>query len=330
MRPRARLGTAVHGLARTAAVAAAIGFVAAAYAPPSPHDPQLAPPAQLVTPIQATPKDPCEEVAGKIRDCIGTQLMSAIPNPFAAVYDADSAHHPTGGKFIVTSCEPGNANLYIIGPHGESPQYWTSPLTSDGRGIAIGGKEVLGQDYIWGAAANGEIIKVDFDANYDCPMGTEAVCMTGIAWDKRSNSLIVYDFGDPYNSSLPKPPRLLQYDVVTGEKRSEVSLAAYFPDGDGYCSFGVACDGCDGNFYIPSFGSKKCLRLTPQYINSGTKLNGFQQAKTLFWDDAGFPTITGVLGISYDADGTKLAFIDSDIGSRLFTADDGCCWLLAD
>lgn len=292
------------------------------YSNPPPDTPpiRVTQPVHQVEPIKAPTSAAawqCDEVVGRVRAYADVDA-GIIPSPFAAVYDRDLSHDLTGGHFIVTSCDPDfGCSLYVMGLHGEDQHVFSSgALTSAGRGITIGARGAVGRDWIWAVDMDNRITKIDWDGqcdNFGLPF--EVKCALGIAYDTRSSSILLYDYGD-YPEYIN---RIHQLDPASLVIRNTVDS----PVNDG---MGIACDGCSGTMYISRLGTEHFLEVTPVY--QGNVLTALANPQTRAWHDEGFPVIDDAGGLSYNAATRQLVLTnmgwDGDPG--IFTSiDDGCC-----
>ncbi len=315
MSPRACIEPILYGLMKSVAVVAAFGVVAAAYAPPILETAEPAPRPRPASPKDMSARSPCTETIGEVRTYIQVSHNS-IPSPFSAVYDPVGAqtHPSTGHKFIVTSEEPENRQLYIIGPNGDNPDMWEPGpiLQSSGRGITIGGKKTsLGQDYIWASDMNNEISMITFGGGYT-HWPTIATTMGDITWDSNTNTLLIYDCGDLENQ------RILQYDVVSHQKVSEI------PSPRSYCQ-GIAYDGCNSLLFISMHGAYQCFTYRPAY-NASHQLTGLTDEHAYTWSNGSY--LNDVNALFYRSDICQIGALngaDTSASEGIATSiDDGC------
>lgn len=331
MGTRHSIDTIVHGLMRGARATAfasllcLLPYTTPSYSQPRSKDSVPAArltaahkshPTYVTTPPRAQLTYQCEEELGAVRD-----YFSMSPNdpncpssPFSAVYDSASpSEHPlTGGKFIVTSAD--SPDLYVIGSEGENPKSWITPLQSNGRGITIGGKNIVGEDFIWVASENGHISRVSFDGNYLPPEHTEAVMMADIEWDNNSNTLLVYDWGENAQNH-----RILQYDVFG----NRIGVGVPSPVSDG---MGIAKDSCNGSLFISRWGTSEFLEITPSY--DGNVLIGLENPQPRTWHDSTWPQVDDAAGLSYNPVTRQLVLVNGAGAYHpgIYTSiDDGCC-----
>jgi hypothetical protein len=217
----------------------------------------------------------------------------------------------TGHKFVVT--DETNGKLYTVSEDGQNVQQFSVALPGaiKGRGITIGGKPVLPQDYIFAANNSGQIHAYTFGGIWLDQWVQTVTSVGGICWDPVSSTLLAYD---------KTAKAIRQYNIQNGSQMSVVSINKL------YC-VGIAYDACNGKIFISETGGMGFWEGTPHYTNG--VLDNVEGLTEHDWSFPNGYTMNDVLGISYRLDIKQLIAVngwDSNYDPGIATSiDDACC-----
>lgn len=141
----------------------------------------------------------CLDPAGRV---IAEAPLNLNPNPFGVVYDSENERN------IMT--DKGSRALYTTDDEGGNEELWLpAPLSGAGRGIAIGGKDILGEDRIWVLNDSPSIDRFNLAGGNEGEL--PGIVGTGLAYHQWTNTLFVMNNGV-----------ITQYDPLTGTAMGSV------------------------------------------------------------------------------------------------------------
>lgn len=276
---------------------------------------------------------PCDEVIGDIK---AYRSLPDTYTPWGVAFDhySTTQHPATGRKLLVTNNTDNHHRIYVVPPEGGEPEIWGGEMFGFGseiHGIVIGGLGAPGldHDYVWvGETGDQNLIhRVNFtpflEESFPAP-DVSPWSMGGIAWDPRSQSLLVYDHGTntvhQYDVAVPVPRHMAQVCV-----QSVVSQG-----------WGITIRECGGDVRVfvssedtDNNGRYEFFEFAPSYNIHTNELEGLALIATHHWNDDGFEMVSSPRGLGYNRVTKQLMLVDNSNPGIYTSIDDGCC-LLAD